>query len=59
MLKDGKTNVKDDPLPGWSISATSEEDISTVTAIVDEDVRYTANEKSYITSLARYVCFPF
>jgi hypothetical protein len=48
MLKDGKTNVKDDPHPGWPISTSSEKEISTVKSIVDEDARYTMEKISDI-----------
>jgi hypothetical protein len=46
MFKEGRTNINDDPRPGRPISATSEKDNSTVKAIVDEDARYTVQEKS-------------
>jgi histone-lysine N-methyltransferase SETMAR len=46
MFKEGRTNVMDDPRPGWLVSATSEKDISTFKAIVDEDARYTMEEIS-------------
>jgi hypothetical protein len=44
MFKKGRTNVQDDPHPGWLMPAFSEKDISTVKAIVDEDARYTVEE---------------
>jgi hypothetical protein len=41
IFKEERTYFKDDPPSAWPISATSEKDISTAKAIVDEDAKYT------------------
>jgi hypothetical protein len=41
MFDKGRTNIEDDTHPGRLITASSEKDISTVKAIVDEYSRYT------------------
>jgi histone-lysine N-methyltransferase SETMAR len=52
MLKEGRTNVKDDPHTGRQISATSEKDINTLKVIVDKDARCTVEEISDISGLS-------
>jgi hypothetical protein len=59
MFKEGRTNVDDDPHPGRLISASTEKDISTVKAIVDEGARYTVEEISDISGLNVSYVFSF
>jgi hypothetical protein len=52
LFKGGVTNIKDDPRPGRPISATSEQDISTVKGKVDKDPIYTVEEIGDIWGLS-------
>jgi hypothetical protein len=61
MFREGKTydRDKDNPSPGRPISATSEKDISSVKAIVDEDARYTVEEISNMSGLSASYVFSY
>jgi hypothetical protein len=59
MFKEGRTNVQDYPSPGRPISATSEKDISSVKAIVDEDARYNVEEISNISGVSASYVFSY
>jgi hypothetical protein len=56
MYNEGRS-VQDDPRPGQAISATSENYISTVKVIVDEDARYTVEGISDIPGLSASYLF--
>jgi hypothetical protein len=57
MFKESRACNKYDHRPWRPIFATSEKDISTIKAIVDEDTRFTAEVNMTYNALVRHMCF--
>lgn len=46
--KSGTTDTKDEPLPGWQLSAGSDKYVAAVKGAVDEDGIYTTEEIGHL-----------